>query len=101
VLELYLTVDQDASCETESEDWPAFDSVLTESGAFPKLHRVSVEIYWFSEPMDISEQEAVSDILKDKFPRLVESQAVKFKFCANFEDAESELGFAQLISSSS
>jgi hypothetical protein len=39
-LELDVVVQADASCRTDSEDWSAFDSVLTESGAFPMLHRV-------------------------------------------------------------
>ena len=45
VLGLYLVIEDDASCQNDSEDWSALDSVLTESGAFPMLHRVSVEIY--------------------------------------------------------
>jgi hypothetical protein len=83
--ELYLMIDNEPEdCRTESEDWSAFDSVLTESDAFPMLHQVSVEIYWFSESVDVSEQEAVSKILEDKFPRLVESKVVKFNFWDNF-----------------
>ena len=82
-LELYVVVQQDTPCRTESEDWSAFDSVLTESGAFPMLHRVSVEIWWYSACRDQSEKDAVFESLnEDRFPRLVESKAVKFKFCA-------------------
>ena len=88
VLGLYLVIEDDASCQNDSEDWSALDSVLTESGAFPMLHRVSVEIYWCSESesTDISEQEKMSKILQeDKFPRLVKSKGVKFDFSAHFQ----------------
>ena len=79
---LNVVVEDDDSFETESEDWSAFDSVLTESGAFPMLHRVSVEIYWFSAIMgfNLDELSFVIESLKDKFPRLVESKAVEFNF---------------------
>ena len=40
-LKLYLVVQDDAPCRTESKDWSAFDSVPTESGAFPKLTATS------------------------------------------------------------
>jgi hypothetical protein len=86
-LELYVVVQQDVPCRTESEDWSAFDSVMTESGAFPMLHRVLVEIWWYSACRDVSERKAVFESLKeDKFPRLVKSKAVKFKFCAEDYD---------------
>jgi hypothetical protein len=73
----------DASCRTDSEDWSAFDSVLTESGAFLVLHRVFVEIWWYSYGMDDVEENSVLESLKQvKFPRLVESKAVEFNFSA-------------------
>ena len=76
-LELKISVKEDASCRTKDEDWSAFDSVLTESGAFPMLHRVLVEILWYTE------QDIVLESLKeDKFPRLVESEVVEFNFSA-------------------
>ena len=84
VLELYLVVEDDTPCRTESEDWSAFDSVLTESDAFPMLHRVLVDISWGTEHRNMREQFTVLESLKeDKFPRLVESKEVEFKFCAN------------------
>ena len=86
-LKLYLVVQDDAPCRTESKDWSAFDSVLTESGAFPMLHRVLFEIWWYTAGRDISEQDAVLESLKeDKFPLLMKSKAVEFKFCAKIED---------------
>ena len=86
-LELNVVVQVDAPCRTESEDWSAFDSVVTESGAFPMLHRVLVEIWWHSSCRDPSSVDAFLDSLKeDRFPRLVESKAVKFNFCAKYRD---------------
>jgi hypothetical protein len=72
-LELYVEIEpeDDASFLTESEDWSAFDSVLTESGAFPMLHRVLVEI-------DLDDPDGVESLKEDKFPRLVESKTVEF-----------------------
>ena len=84
MLELYLVVEDDIPCRTESEDWSAFDSVLTESDAFPMLNRVLVDISWGTEHRNMREQFTVLESLKeDKFPRFVESKAVEFKFCAN------------------
>jgi hypothetical protein len=86
-LALYVLVEDDASGRTESEDWSAFDSVLTESGAFPMLHRVSVVIWWCSASRNLSEQVSLLESLKeDKFPRLAESKAVEFKFCAEIKN---------------
>jgi len=82
-LELDVVVQADASCRTESEDWSAFDSVLTESGVFPMLHRVSVEIWWYSDGRDVDDEDAILESFKEeKFPRLVESKAVEFNFSA-------------------
>lgn len=84
--ELDIVVQTDASCRTESEDWAALDSLLTESGAFPMLQRVSVAIWWFSFGR---EEDDVEDILesltKERFPRLVESRTVGFDFSAEHE----------------
>jgi hypothetical protein len=82
VLELDLTVDAVNSCRTESEDWSTFDSVLTESGAFPMLHRVSVEIWWNSYDTDyVGDEDSIwKSFKKEKFPRLAESKAVEFNF---------------------
>ena len=86
-----MVVQDDLPCRTESKDWSAFDSVLTESGAFPMLHRVLVEIWWYTASRNLSEQDAVLESLKeDKFPRLVKSKAVEFVFCT--EVGESPLG---------
>ena len=71
---LNVVVEDDSS---ESEDWSAFDSVLTESGAFPMLHRVSVEIS-MGFKFKLGELNLVMESLKDKFLRLVESKAVEF-----------------------
>jgi hypothetical protein len=85
-LELDVVVQADASCRTESEDWSAFDSVLTKSGRFPMLHRVSVEIWWYShgrDEDDMNDEDGILESLKeDKFPRLAESKAVEFNFSA-------------------
>ena len=70
-----------------SEDCSVFDSVLTESGAFPMLHRVSVEIWWLSKNREPSEQDALVKSLKeDNFPRLAESKAVEFNFFVEIDD---------------
>jgi hypothetical protein len=83
-LKMDLVVQLDSSCQTESEDWSAFDSALTESGAFPMLHRLSVKIRWHSLLRNLFGPGAVAAVLEslkeDKFPRLVESEAVVFKF---------------------
>ena len=69
--------------DSESKYWSAFDSLLTESGAFPVLHRVSVKILWYSD----SESGACRDLddpdrlVESWLPRLVESKAVEFNFC--------------------
>jgi hypothetical protein len=79
-LRLYVVLEEDASFPTECENWSAFDSVLTESGAFPMLHRVLVEI-------DLEDLNPECDVesLKDKFPRLVESKTVEFDFYATLQ----------------
>jgi hypothetical protein len=78
-LELYVVIEGDASFPTESEDWSAFDSLLTESGAFPMLHRVLVEV-------DLEDLDCVMGSLKeDKFPRLVESETVEFDCYATLD----------------
>ena len=111
-LKLYVVVQDDLPCRTESKDWSAFDSVLTESGAFPMLHRVLVEIWWYTASRNLSEQDAVLESLKeDKFPRLVKSKAVEFNFHAKIQDVSwcvrwwitmrIESGFAKLVISSS
>jgi hypothetical protein len=43
---LYLV--PQGSCSTESEDWPAFDALLTSPDVFPMLRRVSITIEWFA-----------------------------------------------------
>ena len=84
---LYLDIMDEPLFQTESEDWFALDSVLTESGAFPMLHRVSVEISWWSEDIKISERKAFLESLKeDKLSRLMKSKAVKLDFSADFDD---------------
>ena len=89
-LELFVIVGEHTSYRSESEDWAAFDSVLTESGAFPMLHRVLVKICWSVSPRTISNEEDVMmrNFKRDKFPRLVESKAVEFKFGAEIKIAE-------------
>ena len=90
-LELFVVIDDDVSFKSESEDWSDFDSVLTESGAFPMLHRVSVQIAWCSDLIDVMNLLMESfkvdlmnflneSLKKDKFPRLVERKAVEFNF---------------------
>ena len=84
-LEPNVVVQQDVPCRTESDDWSAFDSVLTEPGAFPMLHRVLVEFWWNSARRDQSAVGTLFESLKeDRFPRLVESKVVKF--CAEHHD---------------
>jgi hypothetical protein len=86
--ELELDVVVDAifllPANSESEDWSAFDSVLTESGAFPMLHRVSVEFGWNSHGLEVDgadDEDGIWESLKeDRFPRLAESKAVEFNF---------------------
>ena len=89
-LEVIVMVEEHASYRTESEDWAAFDLVLTESSAFPMLHRVLVKICWSVSPRAISNEEDVMmrNFKRDKFPRLVESKAVEFKFGAEIKIAE-------------
>ena len=73
---------EEHSLRTDSEDWSAFDTVLTESGAFPMLHRVSVVVWWYmADSRDLSELDAFMESMNEvKFPRLVESKAVEFRF---------------------
>ena len=85
-LKLYLVVRDDATCRTESEDWSSFDSVLTESDAFPTLNRVLVDIYWCLSSRNPSERAVFESLKEDKFPRLLESKAVEFSFCSTFNN---------------
>jgi hypothetical protein len=79
MLELFVMVEDNASFQIISEEPSAFDSVLTESGAFPMLHRVSVGIWWYSESLDLDGMNLVMENLKmDTFPRLTESKVVEF-----------------------
>ena len=90
-LVLHVVVRDDA-CKTRSEDWSAFDSVLTKSDAFPILHRVSVEIWWHTACKDLEDYDTVLKSLeevKSKFPRLVESEAVEFKFSSKIRYQDS------------
>ena len=65
----------------DSEHWSAFDSMLTDPGAFPVLRRVSVKFGWYSKRWRGPEKDAVLEGLKENnFPRLVESEAVEFNF---------------------
>ena len=87
-LELFATV-EDASFQFISEEPSAFDSVLTESGAFPMLHQVSVGIWWYSESMEPEDRIVIMESLKkDKFPRLMESKAVEFIFIKTTHDRD-------------
>ena len=59
--------------------------MLTDSGAFPMLRRVSVDFRWFSiyRNLSVPEQDAILESIKeDNFPRLVESKTVEFNFSA-------------------
>ena len=86
-LQLEVMVPNNFSYLNGSEDCSVFDSVLTESGAFPMLHRVSVEIWWFSKNREPSEQDTLVKSLKeDNFPRLAESKAVEFNFFVEIDD---------------
>ena len=82
---VYLTLrhQEDVSSRIESEDWSNFDSVLTESGAFPMLRLVSVEIWWREVSRNLSDQE--NNLTAAKFPRLVESSAVFFDFFSEIQ----------------
>jgi len=82
-LELNLVVESGEFRPTDSGDWPTFDSLLTESGAFPMLHRVSVGILWRSPFRD--PREPMKSLRAYKFPRLVESKAVEFIFRPEFQ----------------
>ena len=65
----------------DSDLCSAFDSMLTDSGAFPVLRRVSVKFGWFLKHWSENEKDAVFEGLKENnFPRLVESEAVEFNF---------------------
>ena len=57
---------------------------LNESSAFPMLHRVSVEIWWYSLYRVLDDQDRVVESLKeDKFLRPVESKAMELSFSAD------------------
>ena len=67
---------------THFEVWSAFDSMLTDSGAFPVLRQVSVKFRWYLSYWREPEKDAILEGLKENklFPRLVESESVKFNF---------------------
>jgi hypothetical protein len=80
-LRLDLMVQGIESCRPGSEDWSTFDSVVTEPGAFPILHRVSVQIWWNSFDADSNDDRGIWENFKEeKFPLLAESKAVEFNF---------------------
>ena len=80
-LQLVMWFNEDASSYLNHSLWSAFDSMLTDSGAFPVLGRVSVMFGWFSKYISETEMDAVLEGLKEtNFPRLVESEAVEFDF---------------------
>jgi hypothetical protein len=84
-LELDVVVQPNVTDEIESLDlrFYDFDSMLTESGSFPMLHRVSVEIRWHSLGTDVDNIDCILEYLKEQmFPRLEESEAVEFNFFA-------------------
>lgn len=77
-LKLDVMVRLGASRRIESEDCSDVDSLLTEFGAFPMLHRVMVKIWWYLREDDgngFSES-----LMEDKFPRLADSKAVESNF---------------------
>ncbi|KIM37822.1 hypothetical protein M413DRAFT_30730 [Hebeloma cylindrosporum] len=80
--ELLVVVRGGVSCRNESEDWSTFDSLLTESGVFPVLHRVLVNILWFSECQIMDDHDRWENLKEDKFPRLMESKALEFDLSA-------------------
>ena len=89
-LELDLAVQIGSSVRTGSEDWSAFDSMLTDSSAFPMLRRVSVKIGRYPLSKGPIEHNAVldSEILReDSFPRLVESKGVVFNLSTEIRES--------------
>jgi hypothetical protein len=82
-LELNVVV-YPVALRAEFEDWSTLDSVLTESVAFPMLHRVSISLeIWRSSCSDdvVDVEDGVwQSLQEDKFPRLAESKAVEFNF---------------------
>ncbi|KIM37826.1 hypothetical protein M413DRAFT_256753 [Hebeloma cylindrosporum] len=81
-LELQLMVRGGVSCKTQSKDWSTFDSLLTQSGGFPMLHRVSVHILWRAQCEIVDDESRWENLQADKFPRLMESKAVEFDLSA-------------------
>ena len=83
-LQLDVRVYKSTSCRIDSEDWSALDSVLTESGAFPMLHRVSIKMWWYRMPVtgtELREQEAiVESLMENRFPQLRESKMIELNF---------------------
>ena len=85
-LQLGVAIWANGASRTKTEDWPILDSLLTKSGAFPMLHRVSIEIWWYSVGRDRNKQDAILESLKEvKLPRLVESKAVEFNFSSEIQ----------------
>ena len=84
-LRLDVVIPNSYSYPNDTEDWSDFDSVLTESGSFPRLYRVWLDILWHSG-RDLIEQDAMLETLtEDKFPRLVESKEIQFNFRAEIQ----------------
>ena len=69
---LHVKFRPDISCRTYTEEWASFDSLLTESGAFPMLHLVRI---WF-RMICLNTNEPRESLKHVKFPRLVESNEV-------------------------
>ena len=85
LLDLSFIHEDSSSYLTQFELWSVFDSMLTDSSVFPVLRRVSVEFRWFSKYWSELDNDAILESLKENkfFPRLVESEAVKFNFSAS------------------
>ncbi|PPQ73912.1 hypothetical protein CVT26_006660 [Gymnopilus dilepis] len=81
-LRLFIDVQTDAPCRTQSDDWADFDAVLTGPG-FSSLRRVSVEIEWASVGRNKLEVEnALKSLTPERFPRLSQSVTIMFEFSA-------------------
>ncbi|KJA14249.1 hypothetical protein HYPSUDRAFT_49339 [Hypholoma sublateritium FD-334 SS-4] len=80
-LKVVVLVEADDTCDTSSRDWSDLDNVLTHQDAFPMLRRVAIDLKWYSHDRDEDEVEyLLNKLTRDKFPRLVASSTVRFKF---------------------
>lgn len=85
-IKLFVRVQTDRSCRSNSRDWSDLDTLLAEPENFSLLRRVACSIRWHSFSRSEEKVQEVMDSLTEKdFPRLSENRAIEFVFSVDHE----------------